>query len=1058
MRSISKYLVALSIGLVPLGCREPTPTTSDVAAVSNRPQQFDRFIAIIKLKSPALLDGAGDPATITREQDELIAKLSALSAEIQVIFRYRFVLNAVAVVAPKELEPRFRNMAEVAAIENDAPFPRPEFYPASPLPKDDLLEPFSPDRTDLPPPNASDVNSASWIGATRVRMQLTTEGRPINGSGTRVGIIDTGIDYTHSMFGGAGTEEAYRSVDPSQAPAMGFPNTKIVGGIDLVGSSYDSSSPKFDNHIPRPDNNPLDEGGHGTHVAGTIAGKGNGLNSYDGVAPDAQLYAIKVFGKNGSTGDAVILAGLEYAADPNQDLDARDRLDVINLSLGGDYGAPHALYGEAIRNLARAGTVSVIAAGNSGPNPFIVGAPSTSDAAISVAASIDNMPHNWTFPTVKFSTANQPQIVVEAVEATFSKPLSELIERSGKLVYLGLVDRDLSLDEQAAVNGNVALIDRGIVTFQEKISRAAQAGAVGVVVANNRDGAPAAMPGDDKVDIPAIMITQATGQLLKAALAAGDEARVDFKNPVLIERPELIDTIADFSSEGPRAFDGHIKPEVSAPGYQIWSAKMGGGHVTVALNGTSMAAPHVAGVAALLRQKYPTLPVSDIKSLVVNTAKPILDVNLQPYSIARTGVGRVQAFAAATTTLVFPEATVSLGKVLVETQKTLRRSVAIKNLGKETTLKIEWSPVNGLDLQGPQQITVPAGSTTSVTYDILIHAPTSDHPTQVLGTQLVFKDETGQAVGRVPVLAVAHRMARISAANLQIFSTSSADASGALAKIQLKNQGHTSGDAMAFNLLARDERFATEGPNATRPTVCDLQSAGYRLTKRVDNDGQTRELLQIGVKLYAPISNWHLCEISLLIDGNNDGIADQELLGTYEQSLNENPNDAQKFVSALTDAHRMRALRMEWELKHGGETPPTANYTDAMIDRQEFLVFSQSTLAVLTADITKLAKTPHGELRAKLATLPYDSSSSAGDDYLAGQHSAWSTIPLAASDQPFVDLPEKTTLTSGQELDLQFSAGGRRGALVVYFPNNASHFSHTQEDEQQRILKPKFMH
>ena len=90
--------------------------------------------------------------------------------------------------------------------------------------------------------------------------------------------------------------------------------------------------------------NPLDEAGHGSHVAGTIAGHGDGVNTYDGVAPAADLYAIKVFGAKGSTSDEIVIAALEYAIDPSGDLSFDKQMDVVNLSLGSDHGNPHIMY------------------------------------------------------------------------------------------------------------------------------------------------------------------------------------------------------------------------------------------------------------------------------------------------------------------------------------------------------------------------------------------------------------------------------------------------------------------------------------------------------------------------------------------------------------------------------------------------------------------------------------------------------------------------------------------------------------------------------------------
>ena len=140
------------------------------------------------------------------------------------------------------------------------------------------------------------------------------------------------------------------------------------------------------------------------------------------MAPDAHLFALKVFGDlDGSTSDTVVIAALEYAADPNGDLDPADQLDVVNLSLGGDYGKPHDLYGQAVGNLVRGGTLVVAAAGNSSVdnsdlNDNIVSSPSTASYALSVAAGIDDLEHNWKFPASEFSSSSLPSLLVKIVQ------------------------------------------------------------------------------------------------------------------------------------------------------------------------------------------------------------------------------------------------------------------------------------------------------------------------------------------------------------------------------------------------------------------------------------------------------------------------------------------------------------------------------------------------------------------------------------------------------------------------------------------------------------------
>ena len=317
------------------------------------------------------------------EQAKKEEELKALSSEIKIFYRYRWALNALAIIAPVSLEEKIKGMEGVSYIEREETFGRPVVAQSARggVPKSDE--------------DIANVNSVSFIGADRAHKELG-----ITGKGVKVGILDTGIDYTHVMFKGPGTKEAYKSINPS-GPAVGFPSEKVVGGIDLVGTAYDAASSVFEKRIPLADQNPLDEGGHGTHVAGTVAGLGDGVKHYSGVAPDATLYAVKVFGADGSTSDSVVIAALEYSVDPNADLNADDHLDVLNLSLGSNYGKPHILYGEAIKNLALGGIAVSASAGNSGHSAYIVGSPSTSDAALSVAASIDYS-YNWQYDAVKF--------------------------------------------------------------------------------------------------------------------------------------------------------------------------------------------------------------------------------------------------------------------------------------------------------------------------------------------------------------------------------------------------------------------------------------------------------------------------------------------------------------------------------------------------------------------------------------------------------------------------------------------------------------------------------
>lgn len=1023
----------------------------DQQIFSNRPQKVDSVILVLKLKSPALMsavirNSSGiflDPVLaekIEKEQNQAILDLQKISPDIKVLYRYKMVLNGLAVVAPVAVANQIQKMNIVSFAESEGKFSRPIIQGQKKL---QILSAESKNSLAL-------RNSVSFIGADAVHQS------GIKGQGMTVGIIDTGIDYTHSMFLGNGDPETFKSINPD-LPTEHYPNAKVVGGVDLVGTAYDAASGDNKKRIPLPDVNPIDEGGHGTHVAGSVAGIGDGVQTYSGVAPEALLHAIKVFGADGSTGDAVVVAALEYAADPNLDGNIQDQLDVVNLSLGSSYGNPHILYGEAIRNLVHGGTLVVASAGNSGNFNHIVGAPSTADEAISVAASIDNTDHNWKFKAVQFENAQGQKFFTEAVEATIAKPISEAGPVVGQLVFAGLADKDFSDELKEALKGSIALIDRGAVTFSEKIRRAEEAGAIGVVVVNNQEGAAFVMGGDGKYQIPAIMISMPFGEKMKSEMKNGI-VNLSFQTDQQIEKPEFIDTLTSFSSKGPRSIDSVLKPEISAPGSSIISAEMGGGTAGVKLSGTSMSAPHIAGVMALLKQAHPRLNPSELKSMLMSQAKSISDEKGKLYLLSRQGAGRVQVDKSAKASLVSETTSISLGLVNIEAKKAFHRRIKVKNISDQTVagqLKISGS--EELKLLNPVSFSIAAGATEEFSLDLLLDVSNSKEQTFEIGSfiQLVSNENE---IFRLPIIAIARKISQVSADKLLVKSDSAASSAGSSVQLSLKNSGVHSASVIPMNMLGFDQRKQDAKNDPFRSRACDMQAAGYKLIEKVV-DGKSNLVLQVAVKVYEPMTTWNTCEVSMLIDADGDKIADQELAGIALGNVKGLAVGAAEklFQSVLLNATTARQIRSQFESDvAAGKKDPTEDYSSAVISVSSLMLFDHSTVIVMEAPVSQLSPNPGGQISIQLATILEDESAVEMDDFLGKSMTSWKKISLDPQSQPYLDLPEKLSVPGKQELKALFTKGEASGDLLLLYPDNRSVFSNIEKDQQLQILKPQF--
>lgn len=703
----------------------------------------------------------------------------------------------------------------------------------------------------LEPDNSTSV---PFVGARNVwENVLDPSGRRVTGEGIRVAVIDTGIDYTHADLGGSGSPADYAGNDPTVIEPGTFPTAKVVDGWDFVGSEYDAGSPDPALRVPHPDPDPLDENGHGSHVAGTIAGLGT-VEIGPGMAPGALLYAYKVFGKTGST--AVVAQAIERALDPNGDGSMEDRVDVINMSLGSPFGSPGDPSAVAAENAALAGVVVVASAGNSGNIPYITGSPAVAPDAISVAASVDN---GIVADGIRINSPESIAGLYEAAEGAITVPLKQTGPVTGDLFYVGLARASDPMPPELA--GRIALIDRGAVTFREKLLSVQAGGAIAAVVANNVPGDPIVMGGDPTgITIPGVMVSMATGDLIKSALAGGAAVNVTLSPDIKIPKPQLADTLAAFTSRGPARPGSDLKPDLAAPGFNITSVAFRTGTGSATFSGTSMAAPHVAGAAALLLQAHPDWTPALVKAALMETAVQTRNLDGDPYPMSLQGAGRIRVDRAVLAPALVLPSSLSLGYVPATREPVhLTRTLTLLNQSAEQrTFRLSWSFRTPAQEDGavafelPGSVTVKAGGRARVTVRAVVDpARLPDTTTfREYDGYLTFTDTASDFVLQVPFHVVPQRQSDVEG--------SLEDVGGGEALLALENGGSATGRADLFVLGGKDrhERYL--------PPESDLRYAGARPL----GEGAVVEFL---VATWGPWATPNTVEFNVCIDTDGDG-------------------------------------------------------------------------------------------------------------------------------------------------------------------------------------------
>ncbi|MBT8932605.1 S8 family serine peptidase [Lactobacillus delbrueckii subsp. bulgaricus] len=515
------------------------------------------------------------------------------------------------------------------------------------------------------------------------QVQDVWQEQKLKGEGMVISIIDTGIDSSHQdlkLDSGVSTALSKSEVE-SDKSKLGH------------GKYYTEKVPYGYNYADK--NDQIVDNGcgemHGQHVAGIAGANGQ----VKGVAPDAQLLAMKVFSnnaKNSGAYDDDIISAIEDSV--------KLGADVINMSLGSissdvDPSDPQQ---QAVAKASEAGVINVISAGNSGVagstadgNPVnntgtselsTVGTPGVTPDALTVTSAENS---KVTTDTVKdelggVTFSSNSELKGAAQVTTQLESNYSVLTKKLKLVDMGLGGADdYTAEKKAEVKGQLAVVERGSYTFSAKVANAKAAGAVGIVIYNNNDDGLLSMSLDDKT-FPTLGMSKADGEVLAKAAKEGKSIKLKF-GTALIDNPSA-GKMSDFTSWGPTP-DLDFKPEITAPGGKIYS--LANDNKYQQMSGTSMASPFVAGSEALILQgiKKQGLNLSGeelvqfAKNSAMNTSHPVYDTEHTKEIISprRQGSGEINVKDAINNTV---EVKAANGN----------GAAALKEIGRQTTFKV----------------------------------------------------------------------------------------------------------------------------------------------------------------------------------------------------------------------------------------------------------------------------------------------------------------------------------------------------------------------------------
>jgi len=643
-----------------------TPSTPLRLAAPASPAKIGSEVYIVQLSDPAVVNYTGGRAGFAATRPAASTKIQATSSAVQSYAKYLEdthdrLLSSAGVGAGKLHSYRYAFNGFSALLSADE---------ASRLRRDPAVNRIWVDTQQ----RVQTTNSAVFLGLEDQTGGLRADLK-LRGDGIVIAVIDSGIAPGHPSL--RDTEEKIPERCQSQWAQASWLGIFLCGAVSrnpplevlfepladftgsceggdgfdpsdcnnkLVGARYYIDGFLARNELdPGEFISPRDADGHGTHIATTIAGNevtadlfGVRIGRIAGIAPSARIATYKAcWLEPGATRASCSTSDLVRAIDDA----VADGADIINYSVGNleaELDAPDDL---ALLNALEAGVFSVVAAGNDGPDSATIGSPAGAPWVLTVAASTQT--GNRFDEAISITEPERLARRIAMIEASFTPQLRERDSLEGELRLVddgqefladGLAgsirDACEPLSDASELQGHIALLQRGGCTFQVKLSRVADAGAIAAVVYSD-SGSPIIMNGDlGSVDIPAVMISTADGQLLVDEVLAETIVHLELAKGVFLATSDAGKVLGDFSSRGPsRPEPDFLKPDVTAPGVKIFA-----GHTPIVANGlkgefyqylsgTSMSAPQAAGVAALLKEANPDWTPAQLKSALTTTAQ-----------------------------------------------------------------------------------------------------------------------------------------------------------------------------------------------------------------------------------------------------------------------------------------------------------------------------------------------------------------------------------------------------------------------------------------------------